>query len=184
MTIIWWYHLLHVNICYQYWKMIHRKKRRKVSEIFFRKIVNCNIRRKVIQKVFNCFFELNVIEETLYLSNCYNTFRIKVNNFFYKNKWDKIWYSSPHSPDIEQNSGKDNSDFRISGQFLITRNCHDSWTSDDVDNKLGPATKLNKRNKTTPKKITIAPSWKIKTTLPFFQFTANSEQSGSWIANA
>ena len=43
--------------------------------------------------------------------------------------------------------------FLISGQSLIKRNCHNSRTSDDIDMKLGPVTKLDKRNKTTSKKF-------------------------------
>ena len=35
----------------------------------------------------------------------------------------------------------------------MKENCHNSRTSDDIDMKLGPATKLDKRNKTTSKKI-------------------------------
>ena len=34
---------------------------------------------------------------------------------------------------------------------LIKENCHNSKTSDDIDMKLGPVTKLYKRNKTTSK---------------------------------
>ena len=34
--------------------------------------------------------------------------------------------------------------------FLV---CHNSRTSDDIDIKLGPVTKLDKRNKTTSKKV-------------------------------
>ena len=45
--------------------------------------------------------------------------------------------------------------FPISGQFLIKENCHNSRTSDDVDMKLGPVTKLGKRNKTTSKKFDV-----------------------------
>ena len=45
------------------------------------------------------------------------------------------------------------SDFWISGQSLIKGNCHNSRTSDGIDMKLGPVTKLNKRNKTISKKI-------------------------------
>ena len=40
--------------------------------------------------------------------------------------------------------------------------------------ELGPITKLDKRNKTTSKKLTM-------TSFPFFQITANLEQSGSRI---
>ena len=43
------------------------------------------------------------------------------------------------------------SDFRISDQFLIKGNCHNSTTTDDIDMKLGPVTELDKRNKTTSK---------------------------------
>ena len=55
----------------------------------------------------------------------------------------------PQSPDIGQNPDGGISDFRISGQFLIKENCHNSRTSDDV----GPVTKLDKRNKTMSKKL-------------------------------
>ena len=33
--------------------------------------------------------------------------------------------------------------------------------SDDIDMKPGPVTKINKRNKTTPKKLTMTPCQKI-----------------------
>ena len=52
----------------------------------------------------------------------------------------------PQSPDIGQNSDGGISDFQISSQSLIKRNCHNSWTSDDIGMKLGPETKLDKRN--------------------------------------
>ena len=45
------------------------------------------------------------------------------------------------------------SDFRISGQSLIKVNCHNSRTSDDIDMKLGPLPKLDKRNKKTSEKF-------------------------------
>ena len=38
-----------------------------------------------------------------------------------------------------------------SGPSLIKRNSHNSRTSDDIDMKLGPVTKFDKRNKTTLK---------------------------------
>ena len=60
--------------------------------------------------------------------------------------------NSFQSPDIGQNSDRGISDFRISGQSLIKRNCHNSRTSDDIDMKLGPLTKLDKRKKRTSKK--------------------------------
>ena len=57
--------------------------------------------------------------------------------------------NSPQSPDIGQNSDVDVSDFWISGQSFIKQNCHNSRTSGDIDTKLGPVTKLEKRNKAT-----------------------------------
>ena len=59
----------------------------------------------------------------------------------------------PQLPDIGKNSNGNIPDFRISGQSLIKRNCHNSRTIDDIDMELGPATKLDKRSKTTSKKI-------------------------------
>ena len=61
--------------------------------------------------------------------------------------------NSPQSPDVGQNSDGGISDLRISGQSLIIEICHNSRTSDDINMKLGPVTKLDKRNKTTSKKI-------------------------------
>ena len=55
------------------------------------------------------------------------------------------------STDIGLNSEGGISDFRISGQSLIKENCHNSRISDDIDMKLGPVTKLEKRNKITSK---------------------------------
>ena len=39
------------------------------------------------------------------------------------------------------------------GQSLMKENCHNSRTSDDIDMKLGPVTKFDKRNKTMQKKF-------------------------------
>ena len=55
---------------------------------------------------------------------------------------------SPQSPDIEQNLDGGISDFRISGQSLIKRICHNSRTSDNIDMKYKAVTKLDKRQKT------------------------------------
>ena len=59
--------------------------------------------------------------------------------------------NSLQSPDIGRNSDGGVSDFQISGQSLIKENCHNSRTSDDIDMKFGPVTKLDKRNKATSK---------------------------------
>ena len=47
--------------------------------------------------------------------------------------------------------------------------------------KLGPETKLDKRNKTTSKKKTFTSGRKIVTLLSCFKFLVNSEQYGGWI---
>ena len=47
------------------------------------------------------------------------------------------------------------SDFRISGQFLNKKNCHNSRTRDYIDIKLGPITKIDKKNKKTSKKFDV-----------------------------
>ena len=54
--------------------------------------------------------------------------------------------NSPQSPVIGQNSDGRIFDFHISGQSLINKNCRNSRTSHGVDMKLGPVTKLDKRN--------------------------------------
>ena len=64
-----------------------------------------------------------------------------------------IFLTRPRFPDIGQNSDGGISDFQISGQSLIKRNCHSSRISDDTDMKLGPVTKCDKRNKITSKKL-------------------------------
>ena len=64
-------------------------------------------------------------------------------------------HNSPQSQDIRKNSDVGISDFQIFGQSLIKENCHNSRTSDAIDMKVGPLTKLNKRNKTTSKKFNV-----------------------------
>ena len=48
-----------------------------------------------------------------------------------------------------QNLDEGISYFPICGQSLIMENCHNSGTSNNIDMKLGPVTKLNKRNTAT-----------------------------------
>ena len=50
-----------------------------------------------------------------------------------------------------------------------------------MDMKLGPVTKLDKRNKTIPKKIMMTSYQKSVTSWSFFQPLAKLEQSESWI---
>ena len=85
------------------------------------------------------------------------------------------------SPDIGQTSDGGISDFRISGQSLIKENCHNSRTSDDINMKLGPVTKLDKKNKTTSENFDDDVMSVIVTSLSFFGFLANLEQSGDRI---
>ena len=53
----------------------------------------------------------------------------------------------PQSPGIGQNSDGGIFDFQISGQSLINVNCHKSRTNDDIDMRLEPVTKFDKRKK-------------------------------------
>ena len=62
-----------------------------------------------------------------------------------------LTYPSLHV--LGKNSDKGISDFRISDQSLVKGNCQNSRTGNGIDMKIGPVTKLDKRNKTTPKKF-------------------------------
>ena len=65
-----------------------------------------------------------------------------------------VFLTSPQSPpDIRQNLDGGISDFRISGQSLIKESCDNPRTSNDIDIKLGPVRKLDKRNTATSKKF-------------------------------
>ena len=55
------------------------------------------------------------------------------------------------SQDIRQNSDKGIFDFWLSGESLLKENWHNSRTSDDVDMKLDPVTKLDKETKSVKK---------------------------------
>ena len=61
----------------------------------------------------------------------------------------------------------------------MKENCPNSKTSDDIDMKLGPVTQLDKRNKTASKNLDETSCRKIVTSLLFFQFMTNLEQSRS-----
>ena len=75
-------------------------------------------------------------------------------------------------------------DFRISGQSLIKENYDNSKTIHNIEMKLGPVTKVDKRNKVTLKRLKITPCRKFVMSLSFFQFMANLKQSGKWIPDA
>ena len=89
--------------------------------------------------------------------------------------------NSPQSPDIGQKLDGGISDFKISGQSFIKENCYNSGTSDDINMKLGPVTKLDKRNKATSKNLRLTSCQKIVRSLPSFEILANLEQSGGRI---
>ena len=119
---------------------------------------------------FTCWFSLNNSEtvKTLTLAFC------SIQLYFIRNFFAKFGIPSlPCSIDIEQNSDGCISDFRISGQFLIKRNCHNSRTSDNIDIKFEPVTKLDKKNKTTTQKLKMRSCQKIVTTLSFFNVQPN-----------
>ena len=59
----------------------------------------------------------------------------------------------------------------------MKENGHNSRTSTDIDMKLVPVTKLDKRNKTTSKKLTLTSCLKIVMSLSFFEVFANLEHS-------
>ena len=90
-------------------------------------------------------------------------------------------HNSSQSPDIGQTSDGGISNFRISSQSLIKENCHNFRTSDNINMKLGPVTKLDKKNKTTSENFDDDVMSVIVTSLSFFGFLANLEQSGDRI---
>ena len=77
----------------------------------------------------------------------------------------------PQSLDIDQNSDGGISNFWISGQSFINENCHNSRKSYDIDMKLGPVTKIDKRNMATSKKIedhVISANWDVIVFFPIY----------------
>ena len=67
-----------------------------------------------------------------------------------------------------QNSAGAIWDFRISGESLRNGDFHNSRTSDDIDMKLEPVTKLENRNKTTSKKKGDDVIWENCDTIAIF----------------
>ena len=76
--------------------------------------------------------------------------------------------NSPRFLDTEQNSDRGISDFWISDESFIKENCHNSKTIKDIDMKLGPVTKLSKRNTAASKIWTMTSCRQIVTSLFFF----------------
>ena len=84
--------------------------------------------------------------------------------------------------DIWQNSDGGISDFLVSGYSLIKVNCRNSRTSYDIEIKLRP--NLTKETKQDRKNLTMMLCRQIVTSLSFFRFMVNLEQSGSRFLNA
>ena len=80
-----------------------------------------------------------------------------IQQLFIKNICDKFGIPNlPQSPDIGQDSDGGISDFQISGQLFIEENWHNSRTGNDIDVKLGPVTKLEKKTWQYQKSLMIA----------------------------
>ena len=84
--------------------------------------------------------------------------------------------NSPQSPDIGQNSDVSISNLRISGQLLINENCHNSGNNSNIQMKLRPITKLDKRNTATLKKVNYDD---LSTNCDFFVIFLIYDQLGS-----
>ena len=74
----------------------------------------------------------------------------------------------PQSLDIAKHFDGGFSNFRISIESLIKRNCHNSRTSDDIDIKLGSATKLDKKKERKSRKFDNDFMLEIVKSLSFF----------------
>ena len=59
----------------------------------------------------------------------------------------------PHYSDIEHNSDGCIFNIRNSGQTLTNKNCKKTRASNNIDMKLAPVTKLDKKTTTTLKRI-------------------------------
>ena len=71
-------------------------------------------------------------------------------------------------PYIGKNSEGGIFDFWISGQSLVKENCRNFKISYDAEMKLEPETKLDDRNRTTLKRLSMVPCRQIVTSLSFF----------------
>ena len=88
----------------------------------------------------------------------------------------------PQSPYVGQNSDGGISDFRISGQSLLKVNRRNFRTSNAIDMKLGPVTKLETRNQTTSKTFVdeVMSAYSVKLTLSLtITFYLSKTESGT-----
>ena len=100
----------------------------------------------------SCWFSLNNIETVKALIVQHLVINISI---FQKRHSYEIWspWLAPVSRYWAKLSDGGISNFQISGQSLIKENYCNPRISDDIDIKLGPVTKFDKRNKKTSKKI-------------------------------
>ena len=71
------------------------------------------------------------------------------------------------------------SNCRFLVKSLINKNCHNARTSNDIDIKLGPLTKLENKNAMMSKKIDDDVISAIYDFIIIFQFIADLEKSGT-----
>ena len=107
-----------------------------------------------------CWFSLNNSERVKVVTLTF--FSIFPNIFFEKFVPNLVFLTLPSLQIFGKNADGGISDFCICGQSLIKENCHNSRTSDSIDKKLGPVTKLDKKNKKTPKKLKMTPFQKLR----------------------
>ena len=87
----------------------------------------------------------------------------------------------PQSPDIEENSDGAIFNFQISGESFINDNYHNSKYSHDIDIKLEPVTKCDKRKTAALQKFDVDVEL---TNCDLIVFLTNFQPSGSWIPDA
>ena len=85
---------------------------------------------------------------------------------------------SPQSPVIEQNSGKNIFDFRISGQSLIKKTVITPEPVIILPWNMDQNLNVTRKTKQQQNFLIMTSSQEIVTSLSFFQFMANLEQSG------
>ena len=85
---------------------------------------------------------------------------------------------------FEKNSDKGIPISEFLVKFFLNKNCQNSRASNDVDMKLGPVNKLNKRKTATLKNLMTTSCQQIMTSPSFLQFMADLEHSRSRILHA
>ena len=101
------------------------------------------------QVIISCWVFFNNSETVIAITLAF----CRIKKLFIRNICAKI--GIPKSllfPDIGQKWEGGKSDFQISVQSIIKKNFHNFRISNDIDMRLEPVTKLDRRNKTTSKK--------------------------------